>query len=183
MNIPIIETERLILRGWREDDLDAYAAMSADPEVMRFLGGPQARNDAWRAIASMIGHWVLRGHGMWAVERKSDGALIGRVGVQRPESWPATEVAWTLGRQYWGQGYATEAAKASLDWGFKNLPLPKLASLIDAENFASQAVAKRLGQTKGAPYTLVLQGKSYPLDVWEIPRERWSSGDTRTVRP
>lgn len=173
-SIPTLETDRLILRGWREDDLDAYAAMMADAEVMRFLGGVMARNDAWRGMASMIGHWVLRGHGMWAVERKSDGVLIGRIGVQRPESWPSEEIAWTLGRPYWGQGYATEAAKASRDWGFKNLPVPQLVSLIDAENLASQAVARRLGQTQGGPHTLVLQGKSYPVDIWEIPRERWT---------
>lgn len=175
MNIPILETERLRLRGWSDDDLDAYAVMMADPEVMRFLGGPLARPDAWRAMASMIGHWVLRGHGMWAVERKHDGALIGRVGVQRPEGWPATEVAWTLGRQYWGHGYAREAAKASLDYGFKATLLPTFVSLIDSENFPSQNVAKRLGQTKGGKATLFLQGKSFPVDVWEITRDRWSS--------
>jgi RimJ/RimL family protein N-acetyltransferase len=173
--IPTLETERLILRAWRDDDLDAYAAMVADPETMRFLGGPLARPDAWRSMAGMLGHWVLRGHGMWAVERKGDGALIGRIGVQRPESWPAIEVAWTLGRPYWGQGYATEAAKASLDWGFETLPVPKLVSYIDSENVPSQNVAKRLGQTKGGPATLFAQGSSFPVDVWEIPRDRWSS--------
>ena len=182
MNIPILETERLSLRAGART---ISTPMPPCRPILRSCDSSAARRRE-RCLARhrhMLGHWVLRGHGMWAVERKSDGALIGRVGVQRPESWPATEVAWTLGRPYWGQGYATEAAKASLDWGFKNLPLPKLASLIDAENFASQAVAKRLGQTKGPPHTLVLQGKSYPVDVWEIPRERWTSDDTRTVRP
>jgi RimJ/RimL family protein N-acetyltransferase len=174
ISIPTIETERLILRGWCEDDLDAYAAIMADPEVMRFLGGASARSDAWRGMATLIGHWELRGFGLWAVERKRDGALIGRVGVQYPEGWPSTEVAWTLGRPYWGHGYASEAAQASLEWGFKTLPVPKLISLIDAENFASQRVAQRIGQIKGGPYTLVVQGKSYPVDVWEITRDRWS---------
>ena len=173
--IPIIETERLRLRAWRDDDFDAYAAMVADTEVTRFVGGAVARNDAWRGLTSMIGHWVLRGYGLWAVERKSDGALVGRVGVQYPEGWPSTELAWTLGRLFWGQGYATEAAEASLDWGFRTLPLPKLISLIDPENHASQKVAQRLGQAKGGKATLVLGGKSYDdLDVWEITRERWS---------
>ena len=176
MHIPTLETERLILRAWREDDLDAYAAMVADPETMRFLGGPQARPDAWRSMASMLGHWVLRGHGMWAVERKSDSKLIGRIGVQRPESWPVIEVAWTLGRPYWGQGYATEAAKASLDWGFRTLPVTKLVSYIDPENVPSQNVAKRVGETQGGSATLFAQGNSFPVDVWEIPRDRWASG-------
>ena len=173
--IPTLETERLILRAWRDDDLDSYAAIVADPDTMRFLGGPMARNDAWRNMAMLIGHWVLRGHGIWAVERKSDGALMGRIGVQRPEGWPAIEVAWVLGRPYQGQGYATEAAKASLDWGFNTLPVAKLISLIDPENLASQAVAKRLGQAKGPRAALAIQGKSFPVDIWEIPRERWLS--------
>jgi RimJ/RimL family protein N-acetyltransferase len=98
LSIPTLETERLILRGWREDDLDAYTTMMSDPEVTRFIGGVQTRNDCWRSIAANIGHWVFRGHGMWAVERKSDGALVGRIGVWRPEGWPATEVVWALGR-------------------------------------------------------------------------------------
>jgi len=175
ISIPTLETERLVLRPWRDDDLDAYAALMADPEVMRFLGGPQARNDAWRSIAVMLGHWVLRGFGVWAVERKSDGALLGRVGIQRPEGWPATEVVWTLGRPYWGQGYATEGAKASLDYGFKALPLSKLVSFIDAENVASQNVAKRLGYSKGGSATLFALGQSFAVDVWEITSDRWPS--------
>lgn len=176
ISIPTIETERLVLRGFREDDLDAYAAMMADPDVMRFLGGAQQRSDAWRGMASVLGHWALRGFGLWAVERKRDGALIGRVGIQYPEGWPSTEVAWTLDRPYWGQGYATEAAKASLDYGFKTIKLPRLISLIDPENHASQGVARRLNYAKGGKATITIFGQSYELDVWEMTRDRWSSG-------
>jgi RimJ/RimL family protein N-acetyltransferase len=176
INVPVVETERLILRGWREDDLDAYAQMMADPEVARFIGGVQTRNDCWRSIAAIIGHWVLRGHGMWAVERKHDNALVGRIGVWRPEGWPDTEVVWTLGRPYWKQGYATEAAKASLDFGFKTLSVPRLVSIINSENFASQNVAKRLRYTKAGQATISVYGMSFTGDVWEMPRTRWSSG-------
>jgi RimJ/RimL family protein N-acetyltransferase len=172
--IPTLETERLLLRAFRDDDIDAYAALSADPEVMRFLGGPQARPDAWRSIAAMLGHWVLRGFGVWAVERKSDRALLGRAGIQRPEGWSSEEVVWTLGREHWKQGYATEAARAGLDYGFKSLPVAKLVSFIDAENLASQNVAKRLGYSKGSSTTLFAVGKFFDVDIWEIPRTRWS---------
>jgi RimJ/RimL family protein N-acetyltransferase len=173
--IPTLETERLTLRGWRADDLDAFAAIAGDPEVMRFLGGIQTRSDAWRTMANITGHWGLRGFGAWALERKSDRALIGWVGIQRPEGWPGVEAVWTLGRPNWKQGYATEAAKASIDWGFKTFPFSQLISLIDPENGASQNVAKRLGHTRGSPVTLTVFGKSFTADIWELPRTRWSS--------
>ena len=173
---PVLETERLILRSWREEDLDPLSRMSADGEVMRFLGGAVSRNDAWRAMAAFIGHWVLRGYGFWVVERKSDGAFLGRVGLWRPEGWPGMEVGWALDRPFWGKGYATEAAKAALDHGFQNYPVPKLISLIDPENHASQRVAERLGETKAAQTTIKLLWRSFCADTWEISRERWRPG-------
>jgi RimJ/RimL family protein N-acetyltransferase len=74
--IPVIETERLVMRGWQEDDFDAYAEANADPEVQRFLGGPQEREESWRSFAVQIGHWHLRGYGQWALERRADGRLV-----------------------------------------------------------------------------------------------------------
>jgi RimJ/RimL family protein N-acetyltransferase len=172
---PVVETERLILRGWREEDLDGYAELVADPEVTRFIGGVQTRNDAWRTMAGIIGHWSLRGYGFWVVERKSDRAFLGRIGLWQPEGWPGMEVGWTLARAHWGQGYATEAAKASLDYGFKNYPVAKLVSTIHADNRASQKVAERVGETKGGPFALQLFGTVTLVDVWEITRERWAA--------
>jgi RimJ/RimL family protein N-acetyltransferase len=121
----------------------------------------------------MLGHWELRAFGLWAVERKSDGAFVGRVGLLQPDGWPGTEVAWTLGREYWGQGYATEAAKACLNYGFQNCSVSKLISMIDAENHASQRVAQRLGYARNGGVTFVVFGKSYSAELWEISRERW----------
>jgi len=173
--VPVIETERLILRGWREEDHKPLAAMFADSEVMRFIGGVQSFNDSWRSMAAIIGHWHLRGFGFWVVERKEDGAFIGRIGLWCPEGWPGMEVGWALARPYWGQGYATEAARASFDYGFRQFAVPKLVSLIHADNRASQRVAERLGETKGALFELVIYGNRTPVDIWEISRERWTA--------
>ena len=152
MEVPTLTTERLTLRGWREDDLDAYAAIAADPEVMRFMGGPLDRADTWRQIAVFVGHWELRGHGLWVVER--EGELIGRVGLLRPEGWPGLEVGWLLGREAWGHGYATEAARAAVDYAWRELGADELISLIAPENLPSQRVAERLGMRPGEDYDL-----------------------------
>ena len=172
--IPRLETERLWLREYRPEDFEAFASFMADPEVVRYLHGtPMARTDAWRLMSSSIGHWTLRGYGTWAVERKSDGAFMGRVGLINPEGWPGLEVGWTLGQPYWGQGYATEAGKAALRYAFLTQPVAKILSCIDPANKASQAVAIRLGETKGAPHEIVMGGKAYACDLWSITRDEW----------
>ncbi len=173
LQIPVLETPRLVLRGWRETDLDPFARMYADPEVARFIGGTLSRNDAWRGMATMVGHWIFRGFGFWAVERKSDRVFVGRVGLWQPEGWPGVEVGWGLDRPYWGQGYATEAAAACCDYGFAHLPETKLISLIDPANAPSQKVALRLGETKGPSATITVRGEDHTADIWEMPRERW----------
>lgn len=143
-----LETERLVLRMFRESDTDAYAEMVSDPEVMRFLGGgqPVPRAEAWRNMAMVLGHWHLRGYGMWAVEEKATGEMVGRVGCWRPEGWPGLEVGWTLRRRFWGRGYATEAARASMNYAFTKLDQTRVISLIAPENVNSIRVAERLGE-------------------------------------
>jgi RimJ/RimL family protein N-acetyltransferase len=132
-----------------------------------------ARADAWRLLAAGIGHWALRGYGTWAVERKSDGAFIGRVGLINPEGWPGLEVGWTLGKPYWRQGYATEAARASLRYAFLTQPVDRIISCIDAGNKPSQAVALKLGESKGPPQDIVIGGKTFTADIWSITRAQW----------
>jgi RimJ/RimL family protein N-acetyltransferase len=112
-----IETERLRLRDLRETDFPAYAAMCADPEVMKYLGGTLSAEDAWRQLAMLVGHWALRGFGMWAVETR-EGELAGRVGLHFPHGWPDRELGWALVRTHWGRGYALEAATAARDYAF-----------------------------------------------------------------
>jgi RimJ/RimL family protein N-acetyltransferase len=172
--IPRLQTERLLLRELRNEDFDAFASFMADPDVVRYLHGePMARQDAWRMMATAVGHWVLRGYGTWAVERKSDGAFMGRVGMLNPEGWPGLEIGWTLGKPFWGHGYATEAAAAAMRYAFLTQPVDRLISCIDPGNKASQAVAMRLGETKGPRQDIVIGGRKYVCDIWSITREDW----------
>ena len=147
--IPELQTPRLRLRGWRNEDLDAYAPMCADEEVMRYIGTgvTQTRAEAWRSMASFLGHWQLRGYGMWAVERKDTRELVGRVGFINPEGWPGFEIGWMLGRAHWGRGYAIEAARAALAWQQDALGKDRVISLIRPGNERSVKVALALGST------------------------------------
>jgi RimJ/RimL family protein N-acetyltransferase len=110
--------------------------MCADPEVMRYVGerGVLSREEAWRQMATLAGHWHLQGFGMWAVEELATGEFVGRVGLHYPEGWPDREVAWALARPFWGRGYGTEAARAALDEAFGPLDWSRVISLIDLAN-------------------------------------------------
>ena len=175
--IPTLTTERLKLRGWRQEDFESFARFRADIDVQRYLTGePMARTDAWRNMAMIAGHWVLRGYGMWAVERACDGALIGIAGLHFPECWPSPEVGWTLGKEFWGMGYATEAARAAMAYAFLTQGLDRVISVIHVDNKASQAVAARLGEVPGPRHDVVHNGKSFPTHIWSITRENWMRG-------
>jgi RimJ/RimL family protein N-acetyltransferase len=147
--IPSLQTDRLILRGLRDDDLDAYAAMYADPEVMRYLedGHPLGRGAAWRSMAVHLGHWSMRGYGQWGLEHRGTGEFVGRAGLWQPEGWPGLEVGWILARPHWGQRYATDAGRAAIAYAFEHLAARHVISLIRPENHASVRVAERLGES------------------------------------
>ena len=142
-----LETERLLLRMWREDDFEPYAKMCADPEVMRYLGGNIFdRPQVWRHMAFLVGHWHLLGYGHWVVEEKATGDFVGRIGFMNPDGWPAFEIGWTLGRQFWGKGYATEGGRKALEYAFNELDMDHVISLIHPDNLGSIRVAERLGE-------------------------------------
>jgi RimJ/RimL family protein N-acetyltransferase len=163
-----LETPRLRLRKFRESDWEPYAVMCADPDVMRYLGTgvTLSRDEAWRAIASILGHWQMRGYGMWALESKETGELVGRAGFLNPAGWPGFEIGWTLAKNHWGKGYASEAAREALRYAFEVLQRDRVISLIRPDNAASIRVAEAIGE-KLASEVEILGGKAL---VYEIRR-------------
>jgi RimJ/RimL family protein N-acetyltransferase len=172
--IPTLETERLILRGFRDSDADALHAMTADPVIREHIGYESLplSEACWRSIAIIVGHWALPGFGMWAVEEKASEAFIGRIGIWRPDGWPGTEVGWLLGRDWWGRGYATEAAHASVAWAFERLDIPELISIIRPDNTRSIRVAERIGER----YRGTTPFRGNQASIWAITRDEWEAG-------
>ena len=149
--IPLLTTERLVLRAFHADDLDAYAAMQAKPEVMRYLGTGQTRTrgESWDALARMLGQWALRGYGSFAIEEAGSGQFVGRAGILHPLDWPGPELAYALDEPFWGKGYAVEASRAVLEWARTSAGLSELVSFIYPANEASKSVVRKLGATRG----------------------------------
>lgn len=144
----ILETERLFLRVFRPEDLDAFAEIEADPEVMRFYPtGPRPKEWAERGVRYFIRTQEQHGFSLWAVIHKADGRFIGYCGLvpQTINGKEEVEVGYKLARAYWGQGLATEAARGVRDWGFAHLDAPRLVSVIDSGNAASARVAEKNG--------------------------------------
>jgi len=167
-----LETERLLLRWFRETDFPQYLAMSSDPEVMKFLGGtPQTEIEAWKSMAAFMGHWYFRGYGVWGVEEKSSGKLIGRIGFMDPAGWPGFELGWTLARASWGKGYATEGARRAPKYAFEEMDRDHVISLIQPDNKASIKVAERLGEK--------VEGQTQVFDhevlIYGIDRADWQA--------
>jgi RimJ/RimL family protein N-acetyltransferase len=145
-----IETERLLLRGFREEDRARYAELAGDPEVGAWLGGPLTREAADAAFDRARAAAGPPGCGLWAVERRADGALIGQVGLTAVHEdlpvGPAIEMSWRMFPVVWGQGYGSEAAAAALAWGLAHLPAElELVAFTAVANHRSQAIMRRIG--------------------------------------
>lgn len=171
----VIETERLLLRRWRDADVAPNTEMLADPDSARFItpdGKPVV--DAfvgWRNAAIMAGHWALHGFGLFVVEEKQTGRYVGRVGPWFPVGWPRLEVGWGIAKGFRGKGYAVEAATASLDWTFATFEIDKIVHIIRPENVASQNVARRLGATIERQVELF----DHVSDLWVTQRDAWTA--------
>ena len=142
--VPVITTERLTLRAPGPQDLEPMVAFYAS-DRSRFVGGPMTREGTWRALATEIGHWAMRGYGRWIVELTETGEPVGIVGLWNPHGWPEPEVGWDLFNGHEGKGYATEAARAARGFAYDTLGWTTLISLVKTGNDGSAAVATRLG--------------------------------------
>ena len=170
-----IETERLLLRQWREGDLEAYARICADTEVMRYLPATLSREESVGQMAGFVRHWEEQGFGLWAVEERASGEFIGFVGLMRHDDWPEgehrTEVGWRLGRAHWGRGLATEGALASVRYGFEGLGLARIISITLPENAASRRVMEKAGLTyRGEP-----RWRGQAVVWYAIDRDAWEA--------
>lgn len=146
-----LRTDRLVLRRWRDSDLAPWAAMNADPAVREHLGEPLTREQSDASVARYEAAFERRGYGWWAVEVRETGEFIGFTGlddVDEETPLDGVEIGWRLARTAWGHGYATEAARVVLAYGFDTLRLPEILALTTATNVRSQAVMRRIGMTR-----------------------------------
>jgi RimJ/RimL family protein N-acetyltransferase len=174
-----LRTERLVLRQWRDDDLDALAPIYADPEVMRYIrdGSVQDRKDTAAHLDRMRQHWEEHGFGLFAAELVRTGELTGWVGLAvpyfLPEALPAVEIGWRLGRSFWGAGLATEGARAALHFGLADRGLARLVSIRQVENLRSARVMEKIGLTFDRRTTVPGNGRA--VGVYAISREQYLS--------
>jgi ribosomal-protein-alanine N-acetyltransferase len=147
-----LPTARLLLRPWRDADVAAFARLSADPAVIEFLRPLPDRASAEAWVARMRGHWRRHGFGQWVVEIPGEADFVGVVGLAwvayEAHFTPAVEIAWRLDRAHWGRGYATEAARAALDYGFGKLGLDEIVAVTVPVNWRSRRVMERLGMSR-----------------------------------
>ena len=170
---PRIETTRLILRLPQREDFDGYAELFADAGAVKFIGGASSRAGAWRRFLQMPGAWAMQGFAMFSVIDKSTGEWLGQAGPWQPEGWNGTEVGWSFRRAAWGQGYATEAATAAIDWAFANLGWSEVIHNIALGNSASIALAERLGSIYRGMERMPAPFDAEEVGVWAQTREQW----------
>jgi len=183
---PEIRTERLWLRGWREEDKLPYALLNSDPEVMRHFPSTLSRQQSDEMVESMVVAWERRGYGLWAVERLDTHAFVGFIGLSAP-SWsehPCVEVGWRLGRSHWGNGFAPEGARAALAFAFDQVELPddEVVSFTTTNNLNSQRVMQKLGMrhdaTRDFDHPLLPDWEEKRHVLYCIDRALWRAGRT-----
>lgn len=184
MAVPRVRTERLLLREWRDDDRAPFARLNADPRVAEFLSRPLDREASDALVDRIVGHWADDGFGLWAVERVEDGDFLGFTGLSAPAFeapfTPAVEVGWRFAPEAWGHGYATEAARAAVAFGFEALGLDEIVSFTAPANVRSRAVMERIGMTHDPAddFDHPNLPDGHPLRrhvLYRLPQARWAT--------
>jgi RimJ/RimL family protein N-acetyltransferase len=169
MQIPELHTDRLVLRGPDADDFSAYRAFYADPVASAFYGGPTEPAQAWQKLAYNVGHWTLRGYGMWSLVERSSGAVLGGCGIVWPEGWPRHELTWWIASTSRRMGYAEEASRAAIRWAHDALGWKAVETHMDDRNEAARRLAQKLS---GAVITRQMFPDGIERDVYSIPTSR-----------
>lgn len=176
MNIPVLETQRLILREWREEDRAPFARINADPIIMEYLPRVLDEKSSNKLVDRFQSHFKAHGYGLYAVENKEDSAFVGFVGLNNVEFdahfTPAIEIAWRLDYGYWGKGYATEAAQRVLSYAFQDLGLKEMVSFTVHDNTRSIHVMEKLGfkQDEEGDFDYPALRKGHPLGRFSLFR-------------
>lgn len=174
---PVLETERLALRPFARDDVARYQAMCADPEVMRYLGGPWTPAQTEQRMGASNRRFAAEGYSMIAVERRSDGRFLGSAGLTVERWYPDDlQLGWRLAPEHWGHGYATEAARAWMDYGFTAHHRDRIHAMADVPNHRSVAVMRRIGMQWDHEAALMDGDQEFDAVVYVITREQWQAG-------
>lgn len=173
MTEAVLQTERLTLRPIALEDFPRWAAMMADPEATKFLGGPQPEAVTWRGFMTMAGAWSLTGVSMFSVIERDTGLWLGRIGPWQPCGWPGTEVGWGLHPDAQGKGYGVESATAAIDYAFDALGWTEVIHCIDPDNTPSQRLAERIGSRNQGPTRLPPPFHELTIERWGQSREDW----------
>ena len=183
----MLQTPRLVLRRWRESDVEPMAAINADPEVMRWIGAGETRDleQTRSGIDRIEREWDASGYGLFAIEVASTGALAGFTGMTvpyfLPEVMPAVEIAWRLGRPFWGQGIAIEASAAALGFGLVDRGLERIIAVVQIGNDASERIMTKLGMHAERQTADPATGR--PLRVYEVTRATYLAAKRRATHP
>src|SRR5436190_8096080 len=173
----MIETERLLLRSFSADDLDAFASLNADPDVMRYIGDgkPQGKEQTEIRLNAVLDHWEQHGFGLFTVLEKESGEFAGFCGLKYLDTSSEIEVGYRLAKKFWGRGLATEAARASLHYGFEELALDRIVAVVQPENAASCRVIEKIG------LRYERDARFYDTDVkyFAITREEYRPDDSK----
>ncbi len=168
-SVPTVRTDRLVLRSWTAADIPAYTQMALHPEMSRYTGSPSSEAAVWSMFAHQIGHWALNGFGMWLAHDRQTGEFVGRAGLYREYGWPGLEAAWTIRRERWGEGFATEGGTAAIHYAFTYLDTDRVISIIHPDNAASIRVAEKLGMS----FAEATERNGRPRSIYAISRSAW----------